>query len=181
MPQNMPSLCRRARDVAAISRLFFSMQKGFMLMKRNLLSAIVLAALLSLAAVASADQKLQPVSSTKSAVQTVAFVKNADCPPAAAPVCSVYQPCVIYKHCGRCCCDCSPPVKQVLLVKDPCDCCCVAEIPVCLPACCKEACVSSKCGLRGRRGVVTYEYDCGVCVTFTFRRCGDVVVTYRGC
>jgi hypothetical protein len=114
------------------------------------------------------------------AVGNVALVSAADCPPAAPPACSVYKPCVSYCHRGRCCDSCSPRVQQVLLVKDPCDCCCAAEVPVCLPACCKDACVSSKCGLFGR-SFVTYEYDCGVCVTITFRRCGDVLVTYRGC
>lgn len=149
-----------------------SMYKGTLLMKRNIVIALTLPAIMLIATVAGADQ---------ARVKTVAVAKAVSCPPAAAPACNVYQPCVTYNHCGRCCCNSPPTVKQVLLVNDPCDCCCVAEIPVCLPACCKDACVSSKCGLFGRRGVVTYSYDCGVCVTINFRRCGDVVVTYRGC
>ncbi|MCC7084320.1 MAG: hypothetical protein IT427_04855 [Pirellulales bacterium] len=140
-------------------------------MKRNHFIAAISFALMLTAAVASADH---------AATKTMALVKSTSCPPAAAPACNVYQPCVTYRHCG--CCDlCSPMVKQVLMVDDPCDCCCVAQISVCLPACCKAACVNSKCGLFGRRGVVTYSYDCGVCVTINFLRCGEVVVTYRGC
>jgi len=98
---------------------------------------------------------------------------------ATQPACSSYKPCVTYRGCLDCC---GPRVSQVLLVKDPCDCSCnpcAAEIPVCLPACCKTPCVNCKCGLLGR-GIVTYSYDCGVCVTVVFRNCGDVVVVYRG-
>lgn len=145
-------------------------------MKRNQILALAVVLLASTVAVA---QETAPVAGSK--IQTVSLVKKSTCPPAAQPECCVYEPCVTYKHCGRCCNSCSPMVKQVLLVNDPCDCCSVAKVPVCLPACCTKACISTKCGLFGRRGVVTYEYDCGVCVTFTFRKCGDVVVTYRGC
>src|SRR5262249_7855384 len=93
--------------------------------------------------------------------------------------CGSYKPCVTYRGCLDCC---GAKVSQVLMVKDPCDCSCkpcMAEIPVCLPACCKKPCVNCKCGLLGR-GIVTYSYDCGVCVTVVFRNCGDVVVVYRG-
>ena len=95
------------------------------------------------------------------------------------PTCGSYKPCITYRGCLDCC---GPKVNQVLLVKDPCDCSCnpcAAEIPVCLPACCKTPCVNCKSGLLGR-GIVTYSYDCGVCVTVVFRNCGDVVVVYRG-
>jgi hypothetical protein len=95
------------------------------------------------------------------------------------PTCGCYKPCVTYRGCFDCC---GPKVSQVLMVKDPCDCSCnpcAAEIPVCLPACCKTPCVNCKCGLLGR-GIVTYSYDCGACVTVVFRNCGDVVVVYRG-
>jgi hypothetical protein len=149
-----------------------SMRKGTMSMKRNIGLAMILPAILLVATVAGADQ---------AKVTTVAAAKVVSCPPAAVPTCTVYQPCVSYAHCGRCCCNSSPTVKQTLMVNDPCDCCCVAQIPVCLPACCKDACVSSKCGRFGRRGIVTYSYDCGVCVTIKFRPCGDVVVIYSGC
>jgi hypothetical protein len=148
------------------------MRKGTMSMKRNIVIAMFLPAIMLVAAGARADQ---------AKVTTVAVAKTVSCPPAAAPACNVYQPCVSYSHCGRCCCDSSPTVKQVLMVNDPCCCGSVAQVPVCLPACCTNACVSSKCGLFGRRGVVTYSYDCGVCVTIKFRPCGDVVVIYRGC
>ena len=98
----------------------------------------------------------------------------------AGPACRVYKPCVTYRGCCDCC---GPTASQTLMVPDPCDdCCCTpsrAEIPVCLPACCKNPCVSCKCGLFGR-GVVTYSYDCGCCVTIVFRNCGDVIVKYSG-
>jgi hypothetical protein len=113
----------------------------------------------------------------KASVKTVSLAnKGSDaCPATPPPACTTYKPCVSY--CG--CCDCcGPKVSQVLKVKDPCDCyCCeLAEIPVCLPACCKNPCVCSRCGVFGR-GIVTYSYDC-CCVTIIFRRCGDVVVKY---
>jgi hypothetical protein len=114
-------------------------------------------------------------------VQTVGFRRGGDCvtcTPAPAPVCTTYKPCVTYRHRG--CSTCGPKVSQVMLVKDPCCCTSQAEVPVCLPACCDEVCISSKCGLFGR-GYVTYDYKCGVSVTFTFLRGGDVIVTYRGC
>lgn len=90
-------------------------------------------------------------------------------------------PCVQYRHHGRpiCCCDCNAPaeIKTVLIVKDPQDCCCVA-VPVCLPGCCTdEPCVTGRCGVLGR-GVVHYDYRCGVRVTITIRARGDIVVTY---
>jgi hypothetical protein len=115
-------------------------------------------------------------------VKNASLTLTGDCcetAPAPAPQCKTYTPCITYRGCCDCC---GPTVSQVLKVKDPCDCCCspcVAEIPVCLPACCKKACVDCKCGLFGR-GVVTYSYDCGCCVTIVFRNCGDVIVKYSG-
>jgi hypothetical protein len=115
------------------------------------------------------------------AVKNASLALNGDCcetAPAPAPECTTYKPCVTYRGC----CDyCGPKASQVLKVKDPCDCCCnpcVAEIPVCLPACCKDPKVCSSCGLFGR-GIVTYSYDCGCCVTIVFRNCGDVIVRYE--
>jgi hypothetical protein len=91
-------------------------------------------------------------------------------------------PCIEYRHHGRpiCCCDCNAPaeIKTVLMVKDPncCDCC--VAVPICLPGCCTdEPCVCSRCGILGR-GIVRYDYTCGVRVTVTFRARGDIVVTY---
>jgi hypothetical protein len=90
-------------------------------------------------------------------------------------------PCVQYRHRGcPICCDCNAPpeVKTVLIVKNPQDCCCCVGVPVCLPGCCTgEPCVTSRCGVLGR-GVVYYDYSCGVRVTITFRARGDIVVTY---
>ncbi len=126
----------------------------------------------------AAESKSTSVRSGTAAAQikTVSLNKNSNnCPPAAAQPCKTYKPCISY--CG--CCDCcGPKASQTLLVKDPCDCCCeCAEIPVCLPTCCKNPCISCRCGLFGR-SIVTYSYDCGCCVTIVFRRCGDVVVKY---
>jgi hypothetical protein len=151
-----------------------------MLKLRNLLGAAAVVLLLigpTFAATASYSS-VKLVSATANApVKTVSLNKNNnDCPPAAAQPCKTYKPCSI-SYCG--CCDCcGPKASQTLLVKDPCDCCCeCAEIPVCLPACCKNPCISCRCGLFGR-SFVTYSYDCGCCVTIVFRRCGDVVVKY---
>jgi hypothetical protein len=90
-------------------------------------------------------------------------------------------PCIEYRHHGRpiCCCDCNAPpeIKTVLMVKNPATCCTV-PIPVCLPGCCTdEPCVWSRCGILGR-GIVHYEYCCGVKIIVTFRACGDIVVSY---
>lgn len=101
--------------------------------------------------------------------------------PVPAPVA---KPCVCieYRHHGRpiCCCDCNAPaeIKMVLVVKDPRDCCCEVEVPVCLPGCCTGTpCVDSRCRVLGR-ATVTYEFECGVRVTVLFRARGDIVVTY---
>jgi len=98
--------------------------------------------------------------------------------PAAAACCP--QPCILYRHHGRCrkvCCTCAPPVQTVLLVKDPrrCDCCPI-EIPVCIPVCCTgAACVTSQRGLFGRP-VVTYGFSSGFRIRIVLRLRGDVVV-----
>jgi hypothetical protein len=91
------------------------------------------------------------------------------------------EPEIIYRHvgCHKACCGCEAPIKSVLVVKDPCSCDC-ASIPVCLPGCCTdmpEVCAHP--GLFGR-GVVTYDYCCGVRIKVVFRNCGDIVVTYYG-
>jgi hypothetical protein len=110
-------------------------------------------------------------------------------PSSAAPAASTGAPdsccgpCIEYRHHGRpiCCCDCNAPpeIKTVLHVKNPSCCCgCTVDVPVCLPGCCTgEPCVSGRCGVLGR-GVVHYEYACGVRVTVTFKACGDILVTY---
>lgn len=98
----------------------------------------------------------------------------------AKPACCP-QPCITYRHrgCEKICCGCAPPIETVLKVMNPCTC-CVVEIPVCLSACCQgEPRSCSRCGLFGR-GVVRYEWCCGFSVNVTFKRCGDVVVTYIG-
>jgi hypothetical protein len=101
--------------------------------------------------------------------------------PAAAYPVSLATPCITYRgqRALDVCCGCEPPIKTVLLVKDPVTCCCV-EVPICLPACCTDAPeVCAREGLLGR-GVVTHDWCCGFSVKVTFRNRGDVVVTYSG-
>lgn len=101
--------------------------------------------------------------------------------PSCGPQCS-YNPCIEYRHVHRwkkACCG-SGTMNMVLTVEDPTKCGCAVEVPVCVPCCCtSEPCVKSRCGLLGR-GVVTYEWCCGYKLTVTFKKCGDVVVTYFG-
>jgi hypothetical protein len=100
--------------------------------------------------------------------------------PAAYPV-SVATPCITYRgqRALNVCCGCEPPIKTVLLVKDPVTCCCV-EVPICLPACCTDVPeVCAREGLLGR-GIVTHDWCCGFSVKVMFRARGDVVVTYSG-
>jgi hypothetical protein len=159
------------RQASAVGNRF-SFEETPMLKLRNI--ATLLAAIGMLVAVCTKAQ-----AETKTPVVQVSLAKttSGDCAATApAKECKTYKPCVSYVGCCDCC---GPKASQVLKVKDPCDCCCceLAEIPVCLPACCKNPCISCKCGLLGR-GVVTYSYDC-CCVTIVFKRCGDVVVKYN--
>ncbi len=155
-----------------------------MLQKRNIL-ALAVASVTLLAGLATLRADNHPTArlvtaSKPVAAKNVSLALNGDCnqtAPAPAPQCKTYKPCIDYRGCWD---RCGPKVSTVLKVKDPCDCCCnpcLAEIPVCLPACCKNPCVSCKCGLFGR-SVVTYSYDCGCCITIVFRNCGDVIVKY---
>ena len=153
-----------------------------MLTQINLRCVVAAGALLCSTVVLHADNRLPTrlldAASTTPVVRT-SLARAADGCEVTQPGCGSYKPCITYRGCLDCC---GPKVSQTLMVKDPCDCSCkpcAAEIPVCLPACCKHPCVSCKCGLLGR-GIVTYSYDCGVCVTVVFRNCGDVVVVYRG-
>jgi hypothetical protein len=139
----------------------------------------VLGAALAAASAANADNRVsnRPIgNSAITPVKTILLASSGDCTTIAPAPCKSYSPCVIYRGCCDCC---GPKASQVLLVKDPsdCCCCCTAEIPVCLPACCTNPKVCYGSGLFGR-GIVTYSYDCGCCVTIVFRRCGDVIVKY---
>jgi hypothetical protein len=106
---------------------------------------------------------------------------NGDCCAPAPKCCDV--PCIEYRTrrpCHKVCCGCQPPQKMTLTVKDPCCCGCALKVPVCVPACCKgEPCVNGRCAALGR-GVVTYSWCCGYKLTVTFKKCGDVMVTYFG-
>ncbi|HEX4145073.1 MAG TPA: hypothetical protein VHY91_16320 [Pirellulales bacterium] len=101
-------------------------------------------------------------------------------PACCAPTISYNHVCV---HRVRCC-GCQPPIETALCVKDPgaCNPCTAAPviIPVCLPACCTgEPTVSGRVGLCGR-GIVRYDYCCGLSIKIVFRNCGDIAVTYIG-
>lgn len=106
-------------------------------------------------------------------------------PCAPAPCVCCPTPCITYRHAvldlGRLCrpkC-CKPPIKAVLATKNPCTCCPV-DVPVCLPGCCcDEPVVDCRKTLVGE-GLVTYSWCCGVSVSIRYKKCGEVLVTYRG-
>jgi hypothetical protein len=88
-------------------------------------------------------------------------------------------PCISYRSKGerRSCLDDKPGVSLNVVVKNPQTGCCV-NVPICVPCCClDEPCIDSRCGLF-HRGIVTYDYDCGFRIVFTFDRAGDLLVTY---
>ena len=109
----------------------------------------------------------------------------APAPACAAPAPACCEPTITYNHIfvhRVCCCGCKPPIETVLCVKDPSACCTAppVAIPVCLPACCTgQPMISGHVGLCGR-GVVRYDYCCGLSIKIVFRNCGDITVTYIG-
>jgi hypothetical protein len=99
-----------------------------------------------------------------------------------APVsCAPCAPTITYVHHGRlpCGCCCTTPIQTALEVKIPCGCTCTTTlIPVCLPSCCTGTPqVTCHWGPLGR-GVVRYDYCCGVSVKIIVQRCGNFVVHY---
>ncbi len=90
--------------------------------------------------------------------------------------------CVSYhRHPKLGCCRSCQRTKMVLLVVDPACPSCAAEVCVSLPCCCKSApCVSSRCGLFGRR-IVRYEWPGGYTVRVVFNRFNNVAVHSYGC
>ena len=105
---------------------------------------------------------------------------------AGAPCCTVPTAickdprCISYcHHRSRCCFDPCKTTPLVLQVPDNC-CCCLVEVPVCIPACCEGA--PSVCCHRGifGRQVVEYSWCCGFHLKVVFDRCGDVTVHYYG-
>jgi hypothetical protein len=79
----------------------------------------------------------------------------------------------------RCKWDCCNTQKVVLQVPDYC-CCCLVEVPVCIPDCCSGApTVCSHCGHFGR-DVVEYSWCCGYHLKVVFDRCGNVTVHSYG-
>lgn len=122
-----------------------------------------------------ADEALIPASNP------MAPACDAKCAPPVTKCCNA--PCIDYRYrrpCRKVCCECAPPQKLTLCVPDPCCCNSSVKVPVCVPSCCKgKPCVSDRCGLLGR-GVVTYQWCCGYKLTVTFKKCGDVTVTYFG-
>ena len=91
---------------------------------------------------------------------------------------SCRQPCITYNYRGgRTSCGCERPIQTVLAVQNPCSCCPVT-VPVCIPGCCVgEPKVCTDRGLFGRH-IVWYEWCCGFSVKITFKRSGDMAVTY---
>ncbi len=105
-------------------------------------------------------------------------------PVAASGVCCPEKccptPCISYRSKGghRSCLDDKPGVSLNVLVKNPQTGCCVI-VPICVPCCClDQPCIDSRCGLF-HRGIVTYDYECGFRIVFTFDRAGDLLVTYH--
>ena len=98
----------------------------------------------------------------------------ASCGPKCCP-----SPCIDYRHLGRNhrCAGCNSTIKTILQVQNPCTGCAV-DVPVCLPACCSG--VPEVCGDRGLfgRDIVWYDWCCGFSVKVTFKKSGDLIVTY---
>jgi hypothetical protein len=113
--------------------------------------------------------------SARNVVTTAAAKATQPMPVCAEPRCISYR-----SHCSRrCCFDACNASKVVLQVPDHC-CCCLVEVPVCVPACCEGApTVCSHCGIFGRQ-VVEYSWCCGYHVKVIFDRCGNVVVHTYG-
>jgi hypothetical protein len=100
------------------------------------------------------------------------------CEPAPCPKCC--SRCISYCHHNtlrKTCCTCETK-KIVLQVYDPCCCCCV-DVPVCVPACCCNPCVTSRGGLIAR-GVTTFKFDCGYCIKVVMGPKGNLVVHSYG-
>ncbi len=96
-----------------------------------------------------------------------------------------YDPCIKYvarhKHHSVCCgCGCKPLTEVTLDVPDPATCDCSVEVSVCVPACCEgDPCVTSRCGVLGRR-IVWYEWDCGFKARVVFNKHNEITVTSFG-
>lgn len=128
----------------------------------------VFSALLALAVLAAVSQ------SASAAIVRVKVAAKATVPPKCC-----YKPCITYREAGCCkkCCASGPEIQMILKVQDP-KSCCTVDVPVCVPACCKDTpCVSSRSALFCR-GVVWYDWNCGFSVKIVFKHCGDLVVTY---
>jgi hypothetical protein len=70
--------------------------------------------------------------------------------------------------------------EVVLVVADPATCDCAVEVPLCIPACCEgEPCVTSRCGVLGRR-IVWYEWKCGFKARVVFTKHNEINVTSFG-
>ena len=103
-------------------------------------------------------------------------------PPTQLQVSACRAECVEYKyhrHGSKCKFDRCNMKEVVVIVKDPCTCCCV-EVPVCVPCCCNEMCTTNcHCGLFGRE-ITEYCWDCGFRMEIVATKHGDFVVHYYG-
>lgn len=117
---------------------------------------------------------VQPASANSAALKSA----GACCTP--TEICKEPR-CIAYKSHRflRCKWDCCNTQKVVLQVPDYC-CCCLVEVPVCIPACCSgEPTVCTHCGHFGR-SVVEYSWCCGYHLKVIFDRCGNVTVHSYG-
>ena len=127
------------------------------------------------------------VSSARTSLRNPAAALD-DCQPAVcAPVCVPTElckepRCINYRHHRflRCKYDPCSTNKVLLHVPDYCCCCCLVEVPVCVPCCCEGA--PTVCAHKGcfGRSVVEYRWCCGYHLKVVFDRCGDATVHYYG-
>lgn len=73
---------------------------------------------------------------------------------------------------------CQDVVPVTLCVENPADC-CHYNVTLCVPCCCLDEArlCGADCGFLGR-GLVTYQWSCGLCAEIVFRARGDAVVVY---
>jgi hypothetical protein len=142
--------------------------------------AAVVALVLASANVAAARGTVRAAKlTTDASAQPVC--QPAVCPPVCVPTQICPPRCIDYRHHRFLRCKFDPcNTKQVVLqVPDYC-CCCLVEVPVCVPCCCEGA--PSICCHKGAfgRDVVEYSWCCGYSLKVVFNRCGDVTVHYYG-
>jgi len=95
---------------------------------------------------------------------------------AAMPVCCDRE--ISYRHHHPLREPCGPRHEVTLLVKDPCTC-CLIQVPVCIPCCCKgEPTVCCRKGVL-HRDVTEFDWCCGYTVRVVIDKHGCVTVHYN--